>query len=729
MPIASTDIGKEFTRKYELIVENLAKLETSGRVTDEHAFASALSDYFDYIQRLPDSLSRSQHGYTALYEVDRVMEGFYSDEQLQLYQDNPKEMRNIVIDYSALLQKFFLLPKMTQADGRYGKLPGVDRFYTRWKEDIERAAGGTKPVTEYERACADAEILINRGEYSTEVRFSLLSRLGEIVVTLGVDLDFVQSRLRHYADHIANREPLGDRVINGEVLLNLQALYTISKDFKNAVIPADILSKAIRFWSSRDEFLDFVFKGWKWNWQNDYTSPIAWGERAQLIETSELYRAWANGQTRLGVSRSFLEYEEHRVKKPTELFQPIPIFILGRSFVGKSSFFTAMNYEITARGGDTSRKLTFGQQLQAYYDMSYQSWMENKSVPTAAYVYFDFWRDVDMVGYCTYDYRGGDAEPQQWEPTLQEMFRNARGIVFMIDNEDLESPVKMRARASWSRTILDYWRNSNPQARHVPVALVINKVDLITPDAVPYITRTTLLPDDFQAAFVENYAMSRFVVEQPDVNSPWGRFKDCLLHDPPNNVHPKLQDLVYDLTENFTQFFSRLLDATYHYQIFLMSSLAPQGGDRTAFPWGVLRPFLWMTEILQEEHISESIPIYESELKTLESEIAGMQNGLETLKRLWEEIEEHQREVEEERKKKIRFALTQREERIKHLQKLVMDAEADFGKTAEAFVETPPKNRDEVFAVLQRKIRMKSELLETLSRRVRNYQTKLEQRK
>jgi hypothetical protein len=728
MPHASTDIGKEFTHKYESIVRLLGLLESTGRVDNEHAFASTLADYFEYIKSLPDLLARSEYGYTAVYEVDRVLEGFYSETSLQLYQEKPKEMRSIMVDFSALLQKFYLMPRMAQADGRYGKLPGVERFYGRWKEDLGREAGTGKAATEYERACAVAEVLIERKEFSIEVRYFLMAKLGEIVVTLGVDLDFVQSRLRNYADHIASREPFGENVVGGEVLLNLQVLQTLAQGIHNAGIPVDSLSKAIRYWSSRDEFLDTMFKRWKWIWQNDYTSPTALGERSQLMEASELYRSMVDGETRLGVGRSFIEHQEHRLKKPTELFQPIPIFILGRSNVGKSSFFTAINYEVANRGGDPSRKLTFGQQLQAYYDTSNKSWMECKSVPTAAYVYFDFWRDVDVIGYCTYDYRGGDAEPQQWEPNLQEMFRNARGIIFMIDDDDLESPVKMRARAAWSRTILDYWRNSNPQARHVPVALVVNKADQIIPEAMPHIERTSLLPDGLQAAFIENYAIARYVVESPDTGSALGRLKDCMLNDPANNVHPKLQDLVMNLTENFSQFFSRVLDVTYHYQVFLMSSHPPLASGKLTLPWGVLRPFLWMTEILQEEHLSESVSTYESELKTLENEIGAMQNGLESLQRLWDEIDEHQREAEEERKKKIRFALTQREQRIKHLQALIADAEADFTKTAGSFIETPPKNKDDVIAVLQRKMKLKSDLQESLRKRLKNYQTRKEHR-
>jgi hypothetical protein len=59
----------------------------------------------------------------------------------------------------------------------------------------------------------------------------------------------------------------------------------------------------------------------------------------------------------------------------------------------------------------------------------------------------------------------------------------------------------------------------------------------------------------------------------------------------------------------------------------------------------------------------------------------------------------------------------------------VADAEADFTRTAESFIETPPRNKDEVLSVMQRKIKTKSELSENLRKRLRNYQTRRDQRK
>lgn len=727
MPTASTDIGRAFTSTCEGIVHHLVTLEGSGRLADESPFAASLAAYFDYLHSLPDTVTQSEFGYTALYEVDRALEGFYSKPDLRLYQDHPKEMRSILVDCSALLQKFYLLPRLTQIDGQYGKLPGVDRFYSHWKEVLGRDAGSAQGATEYERTCGIADVLLQAQDFSPEVRFYLVSKLGEIVVTLGVDLEFVQSRLRHFADHIASRELIDGKMITGEVLLNLQALYTLTQDIQKGGIPVEGLRKALRYWASQDKFVDYMARQWKWTWQNDYLTPVAWGEKGQLIEASELYRSLTEGQTQLGVGRSFLEHQEHRLKKPTELFKPIPIFILGRSGVGKSSFLTAINYEVANRPTDLTRKLTFGQQLQAFYDASQSSWMEGNTIPTASYANFDFWQDVDVVGFCTYDYRGGDAEPQHWEASLQEMFRTARGIIFMLDDDDLQSAEKMRARASWSRTILDYWRNSNPHARHVPVAVVINKVDLVMPEAMSSLRRSALLPDGFQPSFVEQYALSRYTVESPEFSSPIGRLKDCLLHDPGNNVHPRLQDLLGNLLEYFGQFFSRVLDVSYNYQIFLMSSRAPAKGTASPTPWGVVQPLLWMTDILQEIHLAESVSIFESELKTLEAEKEGLNTGFETLQRLSEEIADHQREVEEERKKKVRFALTQREERIKHLQKLVTDAEADFAKTSASFIEVPPKNKDDVLAVMRRLVKTKEDLSETLRRRLRNYQIRKDQ--
>jgi hypothetical protein len=245
---------------------------------------------------------------------------------------------------------------------------------------------------------------------------------------------------------------------------------------------------------------------------------------------------------------------------------------------------------------------------------------------------------------------------------------------------------------------------------------------------MPSLRRNSLLPEGIQPAFIEQHALSRYKVDSPELGSPIGRLKDCILQDPTNNVHPRLQDLTASLLDHFGQFFSRILDVTYNYQVFMVSSRAPHREAGVTLPYGVLKPLLWMTEILQEIHLAESVSIYESELRTVEQDITTLNNGIETLERLADEIEGHQHEVEEERKKKIRFALTQREERIKHLQKLVADAEADFTKTAASFIESPPRNKDEILAVMRRMSKAKGDLADTLRRRLKSYQLRKEQR-
>jgi hypothetical protein len=725
MPNASTDVGKELTKRCDAIARFVSNYETSGLVGDDRLFASSITDFYEYFRQLPAILCQKDHGFTALFEIDRTLEGFYSEESLRLNQDNPKAMRGLIVDYAALLQKFYVIPRLTAADARYGKLPGVDRFYQRWKEEISRNTPGRRGVSEYDRACFDAATLLSAQDFSLPVRLSLMAKLGEIVLTLGVDLDYIKSRIQSYADHITVRDVQGNDVVNGELLLNLQALFTLTQDIRQCGISVPDLEKAIRYWSSRNSFLDLLFKEWRWNWLNDYTTAVAPDERGMLTDVSELFRTH-EGPAQLGVGRSFLEYETHRVQKPTEFFQPIPIFVLGRSFVGKSSFFTSVYYQMAHRGGISGRSLTFGQQLQDYYSKSQDSWMAGKSVPTAAYVYFDFWRDVDVTGFFTYDYRGGDSEPQQWDPKLQEMFRNSRGILFMVDENDLDNAEAMRARATWSRTIIDYWRNSNPQARHLPIAFVINKIDLIIPEALPLLQRTTLLPNNFQPAFVENYAISRSSVETPDLRSPYGRFVDCLLHEPANNVHPKLQDLLLSITENFGQFFSRVLDVTYNYQIFLTSSRAPREGDPLACPVGVMEPLLWMTEVLHRNHTLESMSIYESELRSIGNEIGAMNRCVTKLRELVTVIDGHERAKEKEVSDPSTWFPKQREERIKHLEGLIATAEASFDRTASEFLEKPPKIKEEALNALQALVKSKSDLAEGLRRRMKKYELERE---
>ena len=67
MPNAATEIGREFTSKCEGIVEQLLAVEAKGAGVNDQNFATTLSGFFEYIGMLPDLLTKSESGYTALY--------------------------------------------------------------------------------------------------------------------------------------------------------------------------------------------------------------------------------------------------------------------------------------------------------------------------------------------------------------------------------------------------------------------------------------------------------------------------------------------------------------------------------------------------------------------------------------------------------------------------------------------------------------------------------------
>jgi hypothetical protein len=156
-----------------------------------------------------------------------------------------------------------------------------------------------------------------------------------------------------------------------------------------------------------------------------------------------------------------------------------------------------------------------------------------------------------------------------------------------------------------------------------------------------------------------------------------------------------------------------------------MSSRAPKPGDAVAIPWGVQKPFLWMTEILQEEHIAETVEVYVHEVKTLDEEIKSLSQGVARMKSLHQEVAHHQDELQLMRGKAF---VIDKERRMMNLEKAIAGAEADFTKVATSLIEAPPKTPNDVLAVFDRKIRDKSGLLDNLKHRLKNYQSRKERR-
>jgi len=246
------------------------------------------------------------------------------------------------------------------------------------------------------------------------------------------------------------------------------------------------------------------------------------------------------------------------------------------------------------------------------------------------------------------DYGGQDVRPDQWDMKLQELFRKSRALMFFIAEKDYTDAVSLRRRASMFNLFLEYWMASNPGIKHIPIALVLTKCDLLLQDSLTSLPRSTLIGDDFKPATVEMVFNERIKTKAKlSFNMPYDRFCDLIFNDKSNNSHPLLQDIIQLLMDNFTQFFSRMLDLTYNYQIFLTSSLPPQFKGDTKYPFGVREPISWVASVLEKIHIVETLEKFTVEEELLNNEIKAMSEDITKMYQLNTEIEKLEKDYYE----------------------------------------------------------------------------------
>jgi GTPase SAR1 family protein len=433
-----------------------------------------------------------------------------------------------------------------------------------------------------------------------------------------------------------------------------------------------------------------------------------------------------NGSAKLGIGHSYFELVEHKKKNPglTTVFQPVPIFMFGHSGVGKTSYLTAFSYDIQMRSGKT---IALGRESQVLYELHQQAWRKNDLAPTTTIQAHNFWQDLNVTGFQTHDYGGKDTQPDQWEQQLQEAFRNARGLFFMIEASDCADSARLRAKANWFDAILQYWMQANPALRHVPVGIIITKSDLLFGDELAALTRTSLLPLAFEQVLVETPLQHRFPHATQDVQSPIGRLRHLILCDRLNNVHPILQDIAEGMLDNFSQFLSRILGITYNYQIFLTSSLPPRVANDSMHPWGIREPMFWMLKILEKYHLSESKHKFEEEEKQVADQIRVVQEDIAQLRALQHETTSSNDEIARIHNKPTIFVEVMKQ-RLKFHEERRQRAEQEFFSIVQRYVPgAPQSNKALALQMVEREVKTKEKFLGEIRSKRTDFERRLKE--
>lgn len=716
-----TDAARAFNTQCVSLADALRELEDGIVSVEKQTKASqSIQTFFEAIQQLPSQIAPLETRATILFEIDRSLSGSYAVHVFTAG-ESASPTRKLLRDLTAMWQRYFLMADLQRAEAMNGSIPGTMSFYEEWL----KAENVGIDESEYDRILNDVSLMLQRvDKLAVSAKVVLFALAGKILMMLGVSEDFARSRLENHSDDIRDRTIDITNVAVAEILLSLQVVQAHGKGIESTGIPPAILMKAVRYWSAKDDMFSQLFRSWGWDWNVDYTSPLAMGDQIFLKERSALFMSWANATAKLNVGHSFLELAEHKAKNPTlmSIFQPIPVFLFGHSGVGKSTYLTALSYDAQMRSG---KSLTLGRELQAYYENTSTSWRSLGMPPTKGFQTYTFWENLNVSSYSTVDYGGQETQPDQWEPQLQELFRASKGLMFFIDDQDYTDSARLRRRANWFDAILQYWMQSNPNVRHVPVALVLTKCDGVFSDALDQIKRSSLFPSNLQPGVIEALLPQRFAKMTPELSTSFGRLQDCILRDPVNNVHPSLQDITQLLVENFSQFFNRVLGLTYHYQIFLSSAAPPRKDNDPLMPWGVKDPMMWMLNILETFHLRESLNKFKEEEHRIEDDVKIVRDDLAQMQRHMEEISTSSTEIAKLRQKTSLWH-TSTKDRIKYFEENKQRAEEDFQTILQRYVkEATGQNKTGALQAVEREVLKKEELMTALREKRIDYEARL----
>ena len=707
----TTELGLFFNEKYSQLNSFFQDYDSSASRAEKN-ISLEISKFFSSINSLPDDIAKLDFSLTVLFEIDQSILGTYGSKIFSEGGISP--LRSLLRDIIALWYRYELLGKLERTHASYYSVVGIRSFYESWL-DNERVG---IDESEYDRVLRNVVVLLeNKEDLDISTRIQLFSLLGHIIVILGITKDDAEQVFLKYSYDIKSRTTPSLTSL-AEILLNIYVLHATNVDLsslKNTSI--NDLHKAIRYLSATRPFAEILFKEWEVYWENDYYSELT-QEEVSIIENNpnNLASLLKNPSVKMGIGHSFIEYLDYKKKNIGQalIFNPIPIFMLGSSSSGKSSFLTGFCYDSqmkSSSGGFGSNAIVLGKELQAFYQDSLENWKRTSMPSTSTPQIFSFWEDLTIISFKISDYNGSNIQPGQWDQELLKQFFNAKALLFFIDDSDFADNASLRQKAALFETNLQYWVDNNPKVKNIPIALIITKSDILLGESIYDIERPYIVPSEVVAETFENNFPKRIRVAK-DTESYYGRFCDCVINDKQNNKNPMLQDIVQTILDNFSPFFKRVFDITYNYQIFLISSKAPANKDDSFFPFGVLQPIAWAAGQLEKSFIRETLEKYSLEEGALKKELSDLEIDVVNLHKILIDLDQIDTKILETEDNRKLWNLLIKKQTLEDLNRRKSDANQKFSRILKDIdFDASSTNKRAIVQQIEKLIEDKKELI------------------
>jgi GTPase SAR1 family protein len=374
-------------------------------------------------------------------------------------------------------------------------------------------------------------------------------------------------------------------------------------------------------WASRDSFVGDALIAWGWLKPVAYDKfPVDWRpseDRGSLLAT-----AWSGHKdTPANLALREEPWAETDAEQPFPClldrdvkprFSPVSLMLIGGSGVGKTSFLNALAGRLPSGRG----QLREGMHLEST-DLQELGSSTGEKSELATNTVSD---DAANYNFCVRD--DEDPEVGRWmrlqftdysgelitrrtiAPEILRNLRRARGLLFFADERAFPDLLSNSGAtgitgdghkdgadlaARYTRILQRYFE-VNKDALHLPVALVVNKADLLMgwnnllslnpPFLIPEETKMELVHAGLQA--------------QADATDPFSRLRCCIRYNLAISRNSQNQRLVFELIERFKGFIAAAMCHTYRFQIFLISSQLPKNEKGLSLPYGVWEVIKWM---------------------------------------------------------------------------------------------------------------------------------------
>ena len=170
-------------------------------------------------------------------------------------------------------------------------------------------------------------------------------------------------------------------------------------------------------------------------------------------------------------------------------------------------------------------------------------------------------------------------------PDLSSNGGVSRAVRQVVINKDAAELAARYAR------ILQRYFEVNRDALHLPVALVVNKADLLL--GSDQLASRSTRRFSYQSKRRWNWS-TRDYRRRADATDPFARLRSCIHYNLAISRNSQIQRFVFELIEQFKDFIAAAMCHTYRFQIFLTSSLSPKNENRQSLPYGVWDVMKWM---------------------------------------------------------------------------------------------------------------------------------------